>query len=88
MIGMPSLQGLVGLPLMLTPAHNKNVIGTLYGNIRTHMDLPKFIDLVLEGGYMDLGKLITKKFKLEEINDVFDAMTKHQIMGRWVCAFA
>jgi len=87
MVGMPSLQGLVGLPLMLTPAHNKNIIGTLYGNVRTHIDIPKFMDLVMDGGYIDLARLITKKFRLEEINDVFDAMTKHQIKGRWVCAF-
>jgi Zn-dependent alcohol dehydrogenase len=87
MIGMPSIQGLVGLPLMLTPVHNKNILGTLYGNVRTHHDLPKFMDLVLDGGYANLGKLITKKFKLEDINDVFDAMGKRQIVGRWVCAF-
>lgn len=24
-------------------------------------------------------------FKLNEINDVFNAMTKHKIIGRWVC---
>jgi Zn-dependent alcohol dehydrogenase len=45
------------------------------------------MDLVMDGGYIDLARLITKKFRLEEINDVFDAMTKHQIKGRWVCAF-
>ena len=32
-----------------------------------------------------LDKLITKKFKLEEINDVADAMVKRRINGRWVC---
>jgi D-arabinose 1-dehydrogenase-like Zn-dependent alcohol dehydrogenase len=30
---------------------------------------------------------VTKKFKLEEINDVADAMVKRQIHGRWVCAW-
>jgi len=34
-----------------------------------------------------LDKLISKKFKLEEINDVVEAMKKHQIVGRWVCEF-
>jgi len=63
------------------------VLGTLYGNVRTHHDLPKFMDLVMDGSYIDLGKLITKKFKLDQINDVYDAMTKREIIGRWVCAF-
>ena len=87
MVGMPPMETHVPLPLMLTPAHNRDVLGTLYGNVRTHHDLPKFMDLVLNGGYIDLGKLISKKFKLEQINDVFDAMTKHRIIGRWVCAW-
>ena len=35
--------------------------------------------------FLKLDKLITKKFKLEQINDVADAMLKRQIHGRWVC---
>jgi Zn-dependent alcohol dehydrogenase len=37
--------------------------------------------------YIDLSKLITKKFRLEQINDAFKAMGKRQIIGRWVCTF-
>ena len=36
---------------------------------------------------LKLDKLITKKFKVEQINDVIDAMVKRQIKGRWVCAW-
>jgi Zn-dependent alcohol dehydrogenase len=36
-------------------------------------------------GELKLDKLITKKFKVEEINDVAEAMDKRQIIGRWVC---
>ena len=36
-------------------------------------------------GDLKLDKLITKKFKLEEINDVAKAMEKREIQGRWVC---
>jgi D-arabinose 1-dehydrogenase-like Zn-dependent alcohol dehydrogenase len=41
----------------------------------------------MDGTYIDLGKLITRKFKLDQINDVYNAMTKREIIGRWVCAF-
>jgi len=34
---------------------------------------------------LKLDKLISKKFKLEDINDVAEAMIKRQINGRWVC---
>jgi Zn-dependent alcohol dehydrogenase len=87
MVGMPPLEKLVSLPLFFTPAHNRNVLGTMYGNVRTHQDLPKFMDLVMDGAYINLSKLITRKFSLDQISDVFDAMTKRQIIGRWVCAF-
>lgn len=33
---------------------------------------------------LKLDKLVTKKFKLEQINDVAEAMLKRQIHGRWV----
>jgi len=41
----------------------------------------------MDGVYIDLSKLITRKFKLDQIGDVFSAMTKREIIGRWVCAF-
>ncbi len=87
MIGMPSLDDRPPLPLMFTPAHNRNVLGTLYGNVRARVDLPKFMDMVMKGGYADLNKLITRHFKIEQINDVYDAMTEHRIMGRWICVW-
>ena len=73
------------LPLTLTPPHNKDILGTLYGNVRTHHELPGMVDQISRGDYIDLSKLISKKFKLNEINDVFNAMTDHKIIGRWVC---
>ena len=73
------------LPLTLTPPHNKNILGTLYGNVRTHHELPAIVDQIARGEYMDLSKIISKKFKVEEINDVYNAMAEHKIIGRWVC---
>lgn len=86
-VGIPPMDTTTPLPLTLTPPQNRDILGTLYGNIRTHHDLPAFVDMVMRGEYIDLGKLISKKFKVEQINDVFDAMAKRQIIGRWVCAW-
>jgi Zn-dependent alcohol dehydrogenase len=60
------------------------VKGTLYGNIRPQEDIPFLADMAMKGDF-DLGKLISKKFKVEEINNVVEAMEKRQIVGRWVC---
>jgi len=32
-------------------------------------------------------KYEVKRIKLEEINDVYHAMAKHEIIGRWVCEY-
>jgi Zn-dependent alcohol dehydrogenase len=86
-IGIHSMHDTVPLSLSFTPPHNRDIIGTLYGGVHTHQDLPKIADMIMDGTYINLNKLITKKFKLEQINDVYGAMTKRQIIGRWVCAF-
>jgi Zn-dependent alcohol dehydrogenase len=36
-------------------------------------------------GDFNLAKLISNKFKVEEINKVVESMEKRQIIGRWVC---
>ena len=83
-IGLTPQEAMTGLPLAFTPVHCKSVVGTLYGNIRTHEDIPTLADMAMNGDF-ELDKLISKKFKIEEINEVTEAMGKHQIIGRWVC---
>ncbi len=74
------------LPLMLLPLHQKSILGNLYGSISTHVDIPRLINMAMKED-LKLDKLISKKFKLDQINDVADAMVKRQIQGRWVCAW-
>jgi S-(hydroxymethyl)glutathione dehydrogenase/alcohol dehydrogenase len=85
-IGLTREEEMTGLPLVFTPIHCKSVVGTLYGNIRTHEDIPTFADMAMNGDF-ELDKLISKKFKVEEINEVGEAMEKRQIIGRWVCVW-
>lgn len=77
----------VTLNLAFLNLHNKFMLGALYGNTRSHEDLVKLVDMIMRGDYIDLNKLITKKFKLDEINDVYKAMADRRIIGRWVCEF-
>jgi S-(hydroxymethyl)glutathione dehydrogenase/alcohol dehydrogenase len=74
------------LPLMLLPLHQKSILGNLYGSISTHVDIPRLVNMAMKED-LKLDKLISRKFKLEQINDVADAMVKRQIQGRWVCAW-
>ncbi len=67
-------------PLMDTvniPAYEfmmgKTIAGTVHGNIRAHADIPMFIDLYMEGK-LPIDKLITKTYKLDQVNDAFAAL--------------
>ena len=48
------------------------MIGCNYGDIHLHEDLPAFADMIMEGRY-NLQKLISRRFKLEEINEAYQA---------------
>jgi len=83
-IGMCPPETMVPLPFTFLTGHCNSIQGTLYGLIQTHRDIPIFADMAVRGELL-LDKLMTKKFKVEEINDVADAMRERQIKGRWVC---
>ncbi len=81
--GITPAQETTNLPLMLMPLHAKSILGTLYGEIKTDIDIPRLANLALTG-ILKLDKLVTKKIKLEKIMDAAESMTKRQIQGRWV----
>lgn len=85
-IGIHSPKETVPMQLTFTPPHHRDIIGCNYGDVHPSQDLPVLAEMVATGRYINLEKLISKKFKMEEINDVVDAMVKRQIIGRWVCA--
>jgi S-(hydroxymethyl)glutathione dehydrogenase/alcohol dehydrogenase len=86
-VGVTPEQEMTSLPLFFNPLHCKTVKGTLYGNIDTNRDIPVLADMAASGE-LRIDKLGTRKFKIEEINEVAEAMRKRQIVGRWVCSFA
>jgi Zn-dependent alcohol dehydrogenase len=74
------------MPLFLLSLHQKSLLGTVYGGISPAIDIPHFARMAAQPGLLKLDKLVTNKFKLEQINEVAEAMAKRQIKGRWVCA--
>ena len=83
-IGITPEKEMSQIPQAYTPVHCKKIEGTLYGNIEPHRDIPAFADMAMRGDLL-LEKLITKFFKVNEINDVAERMRQRQITGRWVC---
>jgi Zn-dependent alcohol dehydrogenase len=69
---------------LFLPLHEKSILGSLYGSISTHLDIPKLVALSLKGHLM-VEKFTSNKFRVEEINDVAKALERREIMGRRVC---
>ena len=74
------------LHLQTLQFHQKSLLGQIYGMISTHIDIPRLTQMAMNHD-LKLDKLVTNKFKLEDINDVAEKMHKRQIQGRWVIAW-
>ena len=76
-IGNTDETDMTGLPLFYNPLHCKSIKGTLYGDIEPLRDIPALADVAVRGD-LRLDKIITKTFKIEEINDALDAMRNRE----------
>jgi len=47
---------------------NKNLVGTVFGSCNPRVDIPRFTKLY-ETGQLQLDEMITRRYRLEEIND-------------------
>lgn len=75
----------------ISPAHlifeNKRLLGSFAGSIVPKVDLPRLITLY-RAGKLQLDKLITNRYTLDELPAAFEAMEKGHIPGRGVIMFA
>ena len=60
--------------------------GVCYGGVRHQIDIPLLADKAARGE-LNVGGLITRHLKIEDINEVIRAMEKREIVGRWVFDF-
>jgi S-(hydroxymethyl)glutathione dehydrogenase / alcohol dehydrogenase len=85
-IGVHDAEEKVTMNFTFTPGSHRQMIGCNYGDIHLHQDLPVFADMVMDGKY-NLSKLIGRRFKLDEINEAYEATKSRKTIGRWVCVF-
>ncbi len=63
----------------------KTLMGCNYGSIRPHYDIPRYVDLYLNGR-IKLDELIRRRFALDEINEAFAALERGEV-ARGVITF-
>jgi S-(hydroxymethyl)glutathione dehydrogenase/alcohol dehydrogenase len=72
--GMGSIQeDDVKLNLFELSMWNKEIKGSIFGSLNPRADIPRLLNLYREG-QLKLDELITKRYKLEEINEGYRAM--------------
>jgi S-(hydroxymethyl)glutathione dehydrogenase/alcohol dehydrogenase len=59
--------------------NEKNLRGTYYGSANIRRDFPRLLDL-WRAGRLDLEGMITRRLKIEDINDAFDAMKSGEVI--------
>jgi S-(hydroxymethyl)glutathione dehydrogenase/alcohol dehydrogenase len=57
----------------------KKLLGCIYGSAAVRRDFPRFIALT-ETGRLDLGSMVSRRIKLDEVNDAFRAMQAGEVI--------
>ena len=85
-VGMAPMATRAPIPPYLMALQEKTLRGTMYGSVRPNLDFPILVDLYLEGR-LAVDPLVSRTYKLEEINDGFAAMRGGQV-ARGVVVFS
>lgn len=68
--GLAPMGSATNLPGAVITRQEKTVTGTYYGSAHPARDFPRYADLYLQGK-LDLDRLITKTYALDQINDAY-----------------
>jgi S-(hydroxymethyl)glutathione dehydrogenase / alcohol dehydrogenase len=78
-VGMPRVDSEVtfgGFPLFY---EEKKILGCVYGSAQVRRDFGRFIGLI-ETGRLDVGAMVSRRIKLDEVNDAFRAMEAGEVI--------
>jgi S-(hydroxymethyl)glutathione dehydrogenase/alcohol dehydrogenase len=78
-VGMSRWDSEVTLPGFNLFYDEKRLLGCVYGSSQVRRDFQRFIDLV-ETDRLDLGAMVSRTIKLDEVNDAFRAMEAGEVI--------
>jgi len=70
-IGIPSPEARVSLPLANFPRGERRLVGSMYGSARMRVDMPRLLALYRQGR-LRLDELVTRTYSLDEVNDAIE----------------
>jgi NDMA-dependent alcohol dehydrogenase len=77
-VGLPAEGLTADLPAADIPREEKIVTGSFYGSCDPQVDMPRVLDLYMDG-QLPLDRLVTRTYPLEEINEAFAAMSSGEV---------
>lgn len=81
-VGLAPQGEAAGIDAVSLVRQEKTIKGSYYGGTRPHIDMPTMVNLYLSGK-IDIDSLVTRRYKLEEINEAFTDLERGEI-GRGV----
>jgi Zn-dependent alcohol dehydrogenase len=78
-IGAPPEGTKVSLDVIPLLVENKSIIGCCMGSAKPTLDIPRFIDLYMEGR-LPIDRLVTRRYPLDEINQAFQALDSGEVI--------
>src|SRR5213596_1118015 len=84
-VGMAAMSVRAPITPYMMALQEKTIRGTMYGSVRPNIDFPKLVDLYLDGR-LKIDQLVSRTYKLNEINEGFAALRSGQV-ARGVVVF-
>ncbi len=78
-VGMTRFDAMVTFPAFQLFYDEKKILGSRYGSAKVRRDFQRFIDLI-ETGRLDIGSMVSRKIKLEQVNEGFRAMEAGEVI--------
>lgn len=78
-VGIPKMDSETAVPGALLALQNKTLVGTMYGSANVKQDFVKLVEFAKQGE-INLEKMVSKRIKLEDINDAFRAMLEGEVI--------
>jgi S-(hydroxymethyl)glutathione dehydrogenase / alcohol dehydrogenase len=77
-IGIAPKDALISIPPQLLVYGERRLVGSFYGSTRPRADFSRFVDLYL-AGRLKLDQLVTREWRLDQINEAFRAMNEGEV---------
>jgi Zn-dependent alcohol dehydrogenase len=84
-VGMAAMNVRAPITPYMMALQEKTLRGTMYGSVRPNIDFPRLVDLYLDGR-LKIDQLVSRTYKLAEINEGFAALRSGQV-ARGVVVF-